>query len=295
MTSPSSWQETLFRSSVLTSWRANRRGNYLQGVLSFRLLGIPVGVHLTFLFVALLGPRGGGWVDVAIWTVAAFVSILVHEMGHALTARTFEAQGVNVTLYGLGGVTSYSHGRGGMTHGKSFVVSAAGSFFGIILGGAVWLLANNGMFDGASHEVQLFIDSIVFTALLWGVLNWIPIVPLDGGHMVESLAATFNEDKAPLIGQVITWIAVAIVVPLALISGYRFGAIIVVLFAISGVREYRKKTEALAARDRARKQAEGIIVPDEVRPVPPADPTPPSRPTPPRRDESHQDPPEFPI
>jgi len=53
-------------------------------VLNFHLLGIPVGVHLTFLFVALLGPRGGGWVDIAIWTAAAFVSILLHEMGHAL-------------------------------------------------------------------------------------------------------------------------------------------------------------------------------------------------------------------
>jgi len=264
-------------------------------VLNFHLLGIPVGVHLTFLFVALLGPRGGGWVDIAIWTAAAFVSILLHEMGHALTARAFDAQGVNVTLYGLGGVTSYSHGRGGMTHGKSFVVSAAGSFVGIVIGGAVWLLANNGVFDGGSPEVQLFVDSIVFTALLWGVLNWIPIVPLDGGHMVESLAGVFNEEKAPLIGQVVTWIAVAIVVPLALMNGQRFAAIIVVLFAISGVREYRKRTEALAARDRARKEAEGIIVPDEIRPAPPANPTPPPPSSSSGGSPSRQDPPEFPI
>ena len=268
-------------------------------MLSFRLLGIPVGVHLTFLIIALIGPRGGGWVDIVIWMVAAFLSILIHEMGHALTARAFDAQGVNVTLYGMGGVTTYTHGRGGMTHGRSFIVSAAGSFFGIVLGGAVWLLANNGLFDGASAEVQLFVDSIVFTALLWGVLNWIPIVPLDGGHMVESFAAIFNEDKAPFIGQVVTWIAVAIVVPLALVNGYQFGAIIVVFFAIAGVREYRKKTEAIAARDRARKAAQGIIVPDEVRPAPPADPTPPPQSpyqqAPPRRDTSRQDPPEFPI
>ena len=264
-------------------------------MLNFRLLGIPVGVHLTFLFVALLGPRGGGWVDIAIWTAAAFVSILLHEMGHALTARAFEAQGVNVTLYGLGGVTSYSHGSGGMTHGRSFVVSAAGSFFGIVLGGAVWALENNGVFDAASPAVRLFVDSIIFTALLWGVLNWIPIVPLDGGHMVESLAGMVNEDKAPLVGQVVTWVAVAIVVPLALANGQQFAAIIVVLFAISGVREYRKRTEALAARDRARKEAQGIIVPDEIRPAPPADPTPPSRPASPRQDGSRPDPPEFPI
>ena len=261
-------------------------------MLSFRLLGIPVGVHLTFLFVALLGPRGGGWVDIAIWTVAAFVSILAHELGHALTAKAFEAQGVNITLYGLGGLTSYSHGRGGMTHGRSFIVSAAGSFVGIVIGGIFWFLENNGVFAGASAEVQLFVDSIIFTALLWGVLNWIPIVPLDGGHMVESLAAMVNEDKAPLIGQIVTWVAVAIVVPLALLTGRQFAAIIVVLFAVAGIREYRTKMEAVRKRERARKEAEGIIVPDEIHPAPPADPTP-RTPREPRR--PPQDPPEFPI
>lgn len=263
-------------------------------MLRFSLFGIPVGVHLTFLFVALLGPRGGGWVDIAIWTGAAFVSILLHEMGHALTARAYDARGVNVTLYGLGGLTSYSHGSAGMTPGRSFIISAAGSFVGIVIGGLFWLLERNGMFSGTSAEVQLFVDSIIFTALLWGVLNWIPIVPLDGGHMVESLAAMVNEEKAPLIGQIVTWIAVAVVVPLALVTGRQFAAIIVVLFAIAGVREYRTQRDAVRQRERARKESEGIIIPDEVRPAPPADPTPP-QPRPPAQGGTSKEPPEFPI
>jgi Zn-dependent protease len=251
-------------------------------MLKFRLFGIPVGVHLTFLFVALLGASAYRGVDIAIWTAAAFISILMHELGHALTARAFDARGVNITLYGLGGVTTYSHG-GVMTHGRSFLVSAAGSFVGIVAGGAVWLLARNGVFDGVSHEVAVFLDSFVFTALVWGVLNWIPIVPLDGGHMVESLAGMINPRKAPLIGQVITWIAVAIVVPLALMNGYQFAAIIVVLFALSGVREYRQREAAIKASEQAQ---QGVVQPDEIRPAPPADPTPPPE---------RQNPPEFPI
>jgi Zn-dependent protease len=227
-------------------------------MLKFPLLGIPVGVHVTFLFVALLGATAYSGIDIAIWTAAAFVSILLHEMGHALTARRFGAQGISVTLYGLGGLTSYSH-RATLSHGRSFLISAAGSAAGIVAGGALLLVVRSGTFAGVSHEIGVFLDAFIFTALVWGVLNWVPIVPLDGGHMVQHLASMVNEEKAPLISQVITWITVAIVVPVAVLNGFDFAAIIVVIFAFSGLRDYR-------ARSKRR----------EPRPVPPSvqeDPT----------------------
>lgn len=242
-------------------------------MLSFKLLGIPVGVHATFLFIALLGAMSyRGW-DIAMWTIAAFVSILTHEMGHALVARGFGARGVNVTLYGLGGVTTYSH-VGTMAQWKSFIISAAGSAVGIMLGGAVWFAARSGVFDGVGHEAAVFIDSLIFTSLVWGILNWIPIVPLDGGHMVQHFVAIFSPKRAPLISQIITWIAVVAIVPYAWLNGYTFGAIIVLMFAFSGLREYR----ATVARQKPR-----VIPPDDPQPAPPADPTPP------------KPPPEFPI
>ena len=242
-------------------------------MLSFKLVGIPVGVHATFLFIALLGATSyRGW-DIAMWTAAAFVSILAHEMGHALVARGFDAQGVSVTLYGLGGVTTYTH-TGTMAQWKSFIISAAGSGVGIMLGGAVWFAVRSGVFDGVGHEMIVFIDSLIFTSLVWGILNWIPIVPLDGGHMVQHFIAIFSPKKAPLISQIITWIAVAIIVPYAWTNGYTFGAIIVVMFAFSGLREYR----ATVARRKPR-----VTRPADPQPAPPADPTPP------------KPPPDFPI
>ena len=260
-------------------------------MLRFRLFGIPVGVHLTFLLIALLGPRGG-WDVIALWTAAVFVSILLHEMGHALVARAFHARGVSVTLYGLGGVTTYHHGEHGMTHFRSFVVSAAGSGVGIVLGGLVFLLDRQGVFDGVPFEVWVFGWAFVRSSLLWGALNWIPIVPLDGGHMVQSLISIWDEERAPFISQVITWIAVAIVVPVALIYGNPWAAVIVVIFAIAGVREYQQRRDAARARkeaeDRAWKEAHGISVPDDIQPAPPAPPTPPPNPEP-------ADEPDFPI
>jgi len=143
-----------------------------------------------------------------------------------------------------------------------------------VLGGFLWLARDVGSFAGAGNAANVFIDSFIFTALIWGALNWIPIVPLDGGHMVQHLAAMFNEKKAPLIGQIVTWIAVVIVVPYAWVNGYRIGVFIVVMFAFNGLREYR----STVAREKARSRPQ-----DDPQPAPPADPTP------------QQPPPDFPI
>lgn len=242
-------------------------------MLNFRLFSIPISVHATFLFIALLGVASySGW-DIAIWTAAAFVSILLHELGHALVATKFGARGVNIYLYGLGGVTSYTPTKA-ISHGRSFLISAAGSTVGIVLGGFLWFARDIGSFAGVGNGADVFIDSFIFTALIWGALNWIPIVPLDGGHMVQHFVAMFNEDRAPLIGQIVTWSAVAIIAPYAWVNGYRIGVFIVVMFAFNGLREYR----ATVARRKARSRPA-----EEPRPAPPADPTP------------QQPPPDFPI
>jgi Zn-dependent protease len=215
-------------------------------MVRFRLFGIPVGIHLSFLIIVVLGPLESAQSAIT-WLLAAFVAIMLHEFGHALTARAFGAQGIEVSLYGLGGLTSFSHPEK-VSHGKSFLVSAAGSAVGIVAGLAVLGLGRLDVFVSWPDAPVSFLEYFVFVALVWGVLNWIPIVPLDGGHMAEHFIAIFNEEKAPLIAQIVTWVAVAVVVPIAIINGYEFGAIIVVMFAFFGFREYRAGQQRPSAR-----------------------------------------------
>jgi Zn-dependent protease len=216
-------------------------------MLRFRLFGIPVGVHLSFLIIVVLGPLESAQ-TAFLWLLAAFVAIMLHEFGHALTARAFGARGIEVTLYGLGGLTSFSHPEK-VSHWKSFLISAAGSAVGIIAGLAVLGLGRLDVFVSWPDAPVEFLEYFIFVALVWGVLNWIPIVPLDGGHMAQHFIAIFNEERAPLIAQIITWIAVAVVVPFAIINGYEFGAIIVVMFAFFGFREYRADQRGAAGTD----------------------------------------------
>ena len=82
-----------------------------QADLNFSLLGIPVRVHPLFWLVALLlGRNLGDAGSVLSWIVAVFLSILIHELGHAAVMRAYGFHPW-ITLYGFGGLASYDHGN----------------------------------------------------------------------------------------------------------------------------------------------------------------------------------------
>src|SRR2546422_735068 len=73
--------------------------------LHFSLAGIPVCVHpLFWLMTALFGASAGDLIQLLVWIAVVFVSILIHEMGHALMMRWY-GQPSRVVLYLAGGLT----------------------------------------------------------------------------------------------------------------------------------------------------------------------------------------------
>jgi len=72
--------------------------------LRFSLAGIPIRVHPLFWIVAVLfGLSGGGLLYLMIWVAVIFVSIVVHEIGHAVRMRSY-GQSPRIVLHGPGGV-----------------------------------------------------------------------------------------------------------------------------------------------------------------------------------------------
>ncbi|MGH3665425.1 MAG: M50 family metallopeptidase, partial [Egibacteraceae bacterium] len=106
--------------------------------LQLRLGGVGVQVDPSFLLMAVvLGyPRLQRPALLAVWVVVVFVSILVHEMGHAGAYRAFGLR-PQVTLYAMGGVTTTTVGRG-FGAGRQLVVSLAGPVTGFALGAVAW-------------------------------------------------------------------------------------------------------------------------------------------------------------
>lgn len=158
----------------------------MEVVIRFSLWSIPVTVRPSFWLVAFLlgwGAIGDG-VLLASWVAIVFVSVLIHELGHALSARRYGAE-VSITLTTLGGFTRWSMSDRGMSPGRRALVAGAGSAVGIVAGLSILgvFLATRPWGATAADIVVM----IVWVNVGWGVLNWLPIRPLDGGHLVLAL------------------------------------------------------------------------------------------------------------
>ena len=194
-------------------------------MISFRLLGIPVTVRPSFLLIAaLLGLSAARVSLVFAWIAVVFVSILLHEMGHALTARAFGSE-VEIELNAIGGLTSWTVPEEEFGPGRRAVVAAAGSGVGVAFGGLVWLFASlTGPYFGLAGFV---VTNLIYVNLFWGLLNWLPIRPLDGGHLFSSLL----EKIAPRRGETIANIVFMITAAAGLTAALYFGLTFVALLA----------------------------------------------------------------
>lgn len=198
----------------------------MASVLSFSLFRVPVSVRPSFLLVAaLLGLVGAQEpIFVAAWVVIVFVSILIHELGHALTARAFGAE-VEIELNGLGGLTRWGLSSGELGPGRRAVIAASGSAVGVLFGGLVWLVASRfGPYSGLAY---FFINTTILVNLFWGLLNWLPIRPLDGGHLLSSLLQKVVPRRAEAVARIIFTTTAA----LALVLAIRFNMIFVAVLA----------------------------------------------------------------
>lgn len=175
-------------------------------MLGFRLFGIPVRVRLSFLLIAtflgFFGVRDP--VFVSAWIVIVFVSILIHELGHALTARSYGAE-VAIELNGIGGLTRWSIPSASLGPGRRALVAAAGSAVGVLFGAIVWVVASQfGPYRGLTGFV---INNLIYVNVFWGLLNWLPIRPLDGGHLLLSLLEKFAPRRGGIIARVVFLLA----------------------------------------------------------------------------------------
>jgi Zn-dependent protease len=160
----------------------------------FRLLGIPVRVHpLFWLVTAILGGGGGNETlgPILIWIGCVFVSILVHEYGHGLTARFFRCR-PSIVLYGMGGLCTYEVER--QLPWQRLAVLAAGPGAGLLLYGCIktGVIALGSPESRVGEEILWDLYQINF---FWSLVNLLPIWPLDGGQMTAVVLTKLNRFK----------------------------------------------------------------------------------------------------
>jgi Zn-dependent protease len=195
-----------------------------QADVHFRVFGIPVRVHPFFWLVSLVMGAGGfsrgeaDPVDALVWVVVVFISILVHELGHAVMQRAYGGHPW-ITLYSLGGLASCNDCD--RSPWRQIIISLAGPVAGFLLAAIVILamrlsgqvigfalstdridLESLGLFRvmrGRLGPIAVYfqpfhsdlLNRVIWDALqvnvLWGLVNLLPIYPLDGGQISREL------------------------------------------------------------------------------------------------------------
>lgn len=204
-------------------------GHHVGHLVRFTLSGIPVSIRPTAVLTVLFLGWFGGYQrpgTVGVWIAVVFASLMVHELGHALTARSLGAPTVEIELNGFGGLTLWTSPRGGISPGRRALVAAAGSAAGFGFAGLAWAVSEIwGPFTGHGG---LAVRLLIYANVFWGLLNWLPFRPLDGGHLLLALLARV----APIRGQTIARATFIVTAALAVAAAFRFGFPFAGVFAV---------------------------------------------------------------
>jgi Zn-dependent protease/CBS domain-containing protein len=222
----------------------------------FRIAGIDIGVHYTWLLIFVLfswslaagifPAQHAGWTTATYWvagiltTLVLFISVLLHELAHSLVAQARGMKVSSITLFIFGGVSNLEEEPA--KAGIEFSMAIVGPLTSIVLGGIFWLLAIGLVGHGLSLA-DLFNGTHLTTALAavvgylgWinlslGVFNMIPGFPLDGGRVLRSIiwGGTRSLQKATnaaaMIGRLFGWLFIAFGVYEGLAFGNWIGGI----------------------------------------------------------------------
>jgi stage IV sporulation protein FB len=223
--------------------------------IRFGLLGFSTRISWTFWLVAVVlgyelsqgidarfgDDSPGSIVFLLIWCAAMAVSIIVHELGHALAFRRYGIES-SMVLYYLGGLAiPHSTFRGSRSFRsvgsrEELIIAAAGPAFqigsAILVVLAAWLAGYQVLFlrmlPGPLADVAqyvrgnefenaasfAFVNFYVWPSVLWGLLNLVPVLPLDGGRIAKSIIEMQGGNVTTAV-----WISV---ITAALIAYYGF-------------------------------------------------------------------------
>ena len=169
-----------------------------------KIFGIPIKIEPSFLVLSffLAASRGFNLPLLLEWLVVVFISVLVHELGHALVGRRFGLS-PQITLYSMGGLTSWNNARE-IAPAKDLAISLAGPTAGFLLGGIIFVAAPTLLRAVPSELLTVAYRDLLWVNIGWGVFNLFPILPLDGGHVLLTLERWLTRKQDQIISHIIS-------------------------------------------------------------------------------------------
>lgn len=179
--------------------------------MRFRLFGFPVQIEASFWIIAILfglnvagGSMAAVMLGMAIWLGILLVSLLVHELGHALAARAY-GESPHIVLHALGGRTVWSP-RAEPTRVQRVVVTAAGPLAGYLLAAVAFVAMMVSGQGPRGEDVGLagrILGQLTILNVFWSTFNLLPVIPFDGGHILAALLGKGRERLSLIVSGVV--------------------------------------------------------------------------------------------
>lgn len=221
--------------------------------VKFTLLGVPVRINPFFWVVsAAIGWQNRDGFGILVWIGCVFVSILVHEYGHALTGRTLSGLRPTIALYMLGGLCGFDRETRSpikriatllMGPGAGFLLAAVVAGLGISVLGYI----DFGPFYWKWHDAPKWNTALLTQAyyellwinLLWGLVNLVPIYPLDGGQIAGVLLTTRNKNEGMKWTYILSMVTAAVVAYLLFTRKQEVNAAFVGFLGLNNMQLYQ--------------------------------------------------------
>jgi len=185
--------------------------------VKFRLLDIPVRIHPFFwVLSAALGWQARSGLEVLTWVACVFVSILVHEFGHGLTARALSRARPSIVLHAMGGLCFTDREDPSPWRRIAMILMGPGAGFllaGLVGGAEAALLGSIdfGPINQSFHRAPPWAEpwmyrvfgELLFINLFWGLVNLFPVYPLDGGQIAQILLKMQNRREGARRGYIL--------------------------------------------------------------------------------------------
>jgi Zn-dependent protease len=194
------------------------------------LFGVDISLSMGFLFIVGLNIVLAGVYVGLIFAITLFVSLIIHEMGHAVVAKHYKLE-PSILLHGFGGLCFH---RPAATDGQDALIVFAGPLAQIGAGLGTLALMTFAPLPAIALD---FATYFTWISLLWGGLNLLlPIYPLDGGKLFHLLLRRFKDSATAL-----EWalkVSIVVSIPLgifALTRGWYIGAFLVMFIIMDNV------------------------------------------------------------
>jgi Zn-dependent protease/CBS domain-containing protein len=218
-------------------------------------LGTPVQLDLSFLLILplmvwIIGRQVGafahmfglpdspvlhsGYMPYVLGLIAAvglFVSVVIHELGHAVVARLYGVNVKSITLWFLGGVAQF--GEIPRQRGAEAIVAIVGPIVSVVIGLICWMILH--LVPPSAIASRFVLAYLAYTNIVLAVFNLLPAMPLDGGRVLRSvLALWMPRETATTIAAVVSR-TLAVLLGIVGLLSFNFFLLLIAVFIYTAV------------------------------------------------------------